>query len=1444
MERLIWSGDEWDLIANVSGGNQDLQGVTDLGSSTTNTITVGGIIAAGLSYPTTDGTANQVIQTDGSGNLFFGDQTGSGGGGATGATGPTGATGVTGPTGPTGVTGLQGPTGVTGPTGPTGVTGVEGPTGPTGVTGLQGPTGATGPAGADGTSVNIVGGVDTEGSLDPSYGGSVGDGFITEDDGHLHVWNGATWDDVGPIVGPDGATGPTGVTGPTGPTGVTGVEGPTGPTGVTGLEGPTGVTGPTGPTGATGVEGPTGPTGVTGVEGPTGPTGVTGVEGPTGATGVTGATGPAGEAADALEYKGVCDLTVSYSNVANDDVPNDPADLSVGDVYINRGGDGATDADGDWVSDGLESDYLAIGDEFVAWVGPVDVYGFGGWRIIGHVNSTNGVIEIVARNGIVDVGAETQYPILEADKDWFDDPDKHYVNVQADWDEEDPYEDSYIRNKPDVEVDKEDLTKDGEAILQETGFLVLGDGSDEWQDGTPQPIESVLYDDVAISVISINGETGNIIINEDWVDHYTNNAYLKRGLRDRVSELINDANYVSKFDNVSELTNDAKYVSEGDNVSELTNDAKYVSKFDNVSDLTNDAEYVAKGDNVSDLTNDAEYVAKGDNVSDLTNDVQYVSKGDNVSDLTNDAEYVSEGDGVSKLDNDAEYVAKGDNVSDLTNDAEYVAKGDNVSDLVNDIGYITNQTVTDDIYFSLLDQIRHLQDQINDLESSCCEEVEYDELVESARFLQLVTFGPTWEEITTFDPNKKEEWIDAQIMSSFDNSEFSEWETRGYVNTYDPEGPNMLRKPGWIDRQFMNFLPPEDWNPYNIFRRQIPAEINNDRSIMMSLLSNNLTDNFLFTKGDDRLDKDPNKTLLTKVVYALMKFLPASFPGGAFQDTYNYTWRHASWMGLLGRHAFRPWAEMLEEVSYSREMSFMLTHYANKKADGTRQPDENYAREILQLFSVGQFEMELDGTEKVDATGNNIPVYNNEDIAELAKVFTGLVRAGYQEEVYYNTAHESNVKTDNNSKDWDYYGKHVKAYDEYFVPGVAPRLQHFLPYVSPETKQVMQKEDGSYWIDIPAYEGNMNFNPSISIKDGRSFTDYARQQIKTVCEALTRHPNTAPFVAKNLIVQTTTANPSPDYVARVAMVFRNDGNGNVGNMAAVWKAIFLDPEINSIRLSRTTFGRPRDGFEMMCNIIRSFDYRSKDVPSPPLIRYLNWGGSGLGGNVCYIHDVGDSTREEWERCGLSSSSPLVQGSSFTPAHPFPTDITTNGSFRLRDNTRDVFYKGNHVNASLTLNSMIAVKYDKQSFIGTFPMQNPSIFSFYPPDYTQPPAEQIGLNVPALSSTPPSVMTQTTDVLYQFTSKYSAASSSEPWYIQPKIYDYVNSLDETIAESDPSNMIDRLNLLLCGGRLPSSKKQILIDLVSGIDVSTEDHQFKRASICVQLVCRSSEFYNTF
>lgn len=190
--------------------------------------------------------------------------------GATGATGATGAQGPAGPVGPQGsmgTTGAQGPPGPQGPQGLTGPAGARGATGPQGMQGVpgaigpQGPIGATGgtgaqgpqgPMGAPGTSTIIKGSVDTAANL-PTSGVQVGDGWITDDTGHLWVWTGTGWVDAGKIVGPQGPQGPAGPTGPqggvgnTGPPGPSGSQGPTGATGAQGSQGPQGPTGPPGP---------------------------------------------------------------------------------------------------------------------------------------------------------------------------------------------------------------------------------------------------------------------------------------------------------------------------------------------------------------------------------------------------------------------------------------------------------------------------------------------------------------------------------------------------------------------------------------------------------------------------------------------------------------------------------------------------------------------------------------------------------------------------------------------------------------------------------------------------------------------------------------------------------------------------------------------------------------------------------------------------------------------------------------------------------------------------------------------------------------------------------------------------------------------------------------------------------------------------------------------
>ena len=181
---------------------------------------------------------------------------------------------------------IPGPQGPAGAQGATGVDGVQGPNGPQGP---AGPQGVAGPAGADGTSVEFQGSVTSASEL-PTSGVTIGAGYISQDNGHLWVWDGANWVDAGSIQGPQGAAGPQGLQGPQG------AQGEQGPAGAVGAQGPAG---PQGIAGADGAQGPAGPTGVDGVQGPQGmqgPQGPAGAAGPQGSQGVAGAQGVAGEA--------------------------------------------------------------------------------------------------------------------------------------------------------------------------------------------------------------------------------------------------------------------------------------------------------------------------------------------------------------------------------------------------------------------------------------------------------------------------------------------------------------------------------------------------------------------------------------------------------------------------------------------------------------------------------------------------------------------------------------------------------------------------------------------------------------------------------------------------------------------------------------------------------------------------------------------------------------------------------------------------------------------------------------------------------------------------------------------------------------------------------------------------------------------------------------------
>ncbi|MBW3164238.1 DUF1800 domain-containing protein [Ferrimonas balearica] len=225
----------------------------------------------------------------------------------------------------------------------------------------------------------------------------------------------------------------------------------------------------------------------------------------------------------------------------------------------------------------------------------------------------------------------------------------------------------------------------------------------------------------------------------------------------------------------------------------------------------------------------------------------------------------------------------------------------------------------------------------------------------------------------------------------------------------------------------------------------------------------------------------------------------------------------ADYYDLLTQHALGNYRDLLKAVTLSPAMGTYLSMMSNQKADlaKNRFPDENYAREVMQLFSIGLHLLNADGTPKRDSNGKLIPTYSQSDIEALARVFTGWYTPG--------SCDAGNCDV---NPDW-------------FAPMQPDESRH---------------DSDEKWI-LGEY-----FPPGQS----------AEQELEQAIDLLFNHPNTPAFISHQLIQRLTHSNPSPRYVERVANQFRDNGNGQRGDLYAVVEAILLDPEN---RINRS--GQPR-----------------------------------------------------------------------------------------------------------------------------------------------------------------------------------------------------------------------------------------------------------------------------
>lgn len=367
----------------------------------------------------------------------------------------------------------------------------------------------------------------------------------------------------------------------------------------------------------------------------------------------------------------------------------------------------------------------------------------------------------------------------------------------------------------------------------------------------------------------------------------------------------------------------------------------------------------------------------------------------------------------------------------------------------------------------------------------------------AARFLMQAAFGPTLEDID-------------QVRSL------------GYE--------------GWIADQITK--PP---TLHSVYIRGIQEDLLGQRADLT--YSYNGTDNFIngnnmmtafaraAIQGDDQLRQ--------RVAFALSQILVASRRDANLE---NRPGAMADFYDIFVRNAFGNYLEVLREVTLHPVMGRYLSHVGNQKArpEINQYPDENYAREVMQLFTIGLWQLNPDGSRQVDGGGQNIPTYSNAEITQMARVLTGL-----------------------------WFGGHNWGQGGWSDPDLTTPLTMHPEYHDFGSKTLV----GGFQIASRA--------PTI---------ENALRDIDDAIRHLFEHPNTGPFIGRQLIQFLVTDNPSPAYVQRVASVFADNGSGVRGDLSAVVKAILLDTEARNPAsvMQDPSFGRLKEPVIRTMAMARAF----------------------------------------------------------------------------------------------------------------------------------------------------------------------------------------------------------------------------------------------------------------
>ncbi len=381
---------------------------------------------------------------------------------------------------------------------------------------------------------------------------------------------------------------------------------------------------------------------------------------------------------------------------------------------------------------------------------------------------------------------------------------------------------------------------------------------------------------------------------------------------------------------------------------------------------------------------------------------------------------------------------------------------------------------------------------------------------DAARFLTQATYGPT----------------DAAIASVI---------AQGYA--------------GWIEDQFAK--------PQTLHRTYLEQAIAaGDPAAPQRTYRDYVMDTFWkqAITGDDQLRQ--------RMVFALSQIFVVS---QANADVNNRPRGLSDYLDMLGRNAFGNFRQLIEDVSLHPIMGLYLSALHNQKEDPAtgRVPDENYGREVMQLFTIGLYLLNPDGTLQLDTKGYPIPTYGNADVQGMAKVFTGWSWAGPD---------TSNTRFFGGNPDPNRDVTPMQAYPQFHSTSAKTFLG----------------------VTIPP-----NTGPQASLK--------------IALGTLFNHQNAAPFFSRQLIQRFVTSNPTPTYVARIAAAFADNGQGVRGDLKAVIRAMLLDAEARgAASLAQPTWGKLREPVVRLANWARAFGATS--ASGNYMIRNVGDPSTALGQN--------------------------------------------------------------------------------------------------------------------------------------------------------------------------------------------------------------------------------------